>query len=81
MKVNNREMAAILAGLRLLQVNSNRCSQDIVAILTGCGDYCALDDAAIDDLCIRITGGEAHPVTQHRHIIHRVMEISKSGDK
>jgi hypothetical protein len=53
------ELAAILAGLRLLQA-APTLPHAIQAIATDCGDFERLDAAEIDDLCERINTPSAY---------------------
>lgn len=55
-----RELAAVLAGLRLLQntLDPRPGAEDVADILTDSGRLDPLDADAIDELCERLNGGE-----------------------
>ena len=51
------ELAAVLAGLRLLQLAGDDLPPDVEMIATDCGQYPPLTDDQIDDLCERLNFG------------------------
>lgn len=55
--LTERETAAVLAGLRLMQRQTVLCAA-VEATATGCGKFEPLDDDEIDALCVRINMGE-----------------------
>lgn len=54
-EISEREQAAILAGLRLLQDSDTSLVIDDIA--TNCGEFESLRSIEIDDLCERINFG------------------------
>ena len=58
--VDRFELAAILAGLRLLQATP-ALPEEIEEIATDCGDFQRLDPEQIDDLCERINAVSEYP--------------------
>lgn len=58
--IDRYELAAILAGLRLLQATP-ALPDAIPEIASECGDFAPLDGAQIDDLCERINTATEHP--------------------
>lgn len=57
MTLNNRELGAVLAGLRLLQDNLGNLDSDIEAIATEGGTQEVLSHEEINVLCERINCG------------------------
>lgn len=53
LKVDNREFAAILAGLRRIQ-ETEFLDPDITTIFTNAGEFAGLDNDEIDNLCERL---------------------------
>lgn len=53
-KINDKERDAILAGLRLLQENSENLPPMIGDIYTNCGEHSGLSFGEIDHLCEKI---------------------------
>lgn len=54
MRLDDREMGAVLAALRYWQRAGGFAGDDINDIATGCGEFDELTDVEIDDLCERI---------------------------
>ena len=55
--VNERQLGAILAGLRLLQRETpNGLSDGIYDVATNCGSFPSLNEVEIDNLCAELNG-------------------------
>lgn len=54
MKLNDREIAAVLAGLRMLQAAPNAARENVADVFTNGGTLEALSEAEIDALCERL---------------------------
>jgi len=85
MTLNQKELAAVLAGLRMLQSvslkNDGLLPVEFADIMTDGGSFEGLDDIEIDELCQRLNGGASNGFTDAARtlLVTQIARLPKTG--